>query len=121
MANDDGTFTEDRGYGRFISWNFGVTFEESDFQLLVKDFPFIDFVAKNPSKRELSYSSLRFGLYEPIRDKFAEMGPSNSSAYRMTTRIVSGCSAGGLAAVIACPFELLKGTWSLIKFKPSLF
>jgi len=58
--------------------------------------------------RELSYSSLRFGLYEPIRDKFAEIGPTNNSGYRMATRVASGCSAGGLAAVIACPFELLK-------------
>ena len=58
--------------------------------------------------RELSYSSLRFGLYEPIRDKFAEVGPSDSNSYRIVTRIGSGLAAGGLAAAIACPVELLK-------------
>ena len=32
--------------------------------------------------RELSFSALRVGLYEPIRNSLAKIGPSDSDAYR---------------------------------------
>jgi len=58
--------------------------------------------------REMVYSSLRFGLYEPFRDAFAKMGPTDSSSYRVISRITAGFTAGGMAAAIATPTELLK-------------
>merc|ERR1712141_619314 len=58
--------------------------------------------------REMIYSSLRFGLYEPFRDFYARLGPTESTSYRVFSRVIAGCTAGGLAAAIATPTELLK-------------
>ena len=58
--------------------------------------------------REAIYSSLRFGLYEPFRDGFASVIDKESNLQRILSRMAAGCSAGGLAAVVACPTELLK-------------
>ncbi|CAG5113623.1 Oidioi.mRNA.OKI2018_I69.chr2.g7713.t1.cds [Oikopleura dioica] len=58
--------------------------------------------------RESIYSSLRFGLYEPFRDGFGAIIDKDSNLQRILSRMAAGCSAGGLAAVVACPTELLK-------------
>ena len=58
--------------------------------------------------RESIYSSLRFGLYEPFRDVFESVIDKESNLQRIISRMAAGCSAGGLAAVVACPTELLK-------------
>lgn len=58
--------------------------------------------------RELIYSSLRFGLYEPIRDQYATAIDKDSTAQRIMSRMAAGCTAGGVAAFIACPTEVLK-------------
>ena len=60
--------------------------------------------------REMTYSSIRFGMYEPIRDKFQKAGPTDSNAYRIVTRIGSGLTAGGIAAALCSPTDLLKVT-----------
>ena len=60
--------------------------------------------------REMTYSSIRFGMYEPIRDKFQKAGPTDSNAYRIVTRIGSGLTAGGIAAALCSPTDLLKAT-----------
>jgi hypothetical protein len=51
--------------------------------------------------RQIFYATSRFGLFEVIRDRLAE--------YRETdlySRLLSGCSSGGLAALISCPAEV---------------
>ena len=58
--------------------------------------------------RELIYSSMRFGLYEPIRDQYQNLINEESTVQRMTARMAAGCTAGGVAAFVACPTEVLK-------------
>ena len=66
--------------------------------------------------REMSYSTLRFGLYEPFRNfmndddaaNAAVAGPQWASAVRIMKRMVSGCTAGGIASAIASPTDLIK-------------
>ena len=58
--------------------------------------------------RELIYSSMRFGLYEPIRDQYQNLINEESTVQRMAARMAAGCTAGGVAAFVACPTEVLK-------------
>lgn len=54
--------------------------------------------------RELSYSTLRFGLYAPIK---AIVHPG-STPEPLWSKIVAGGLAGGLGSAISNPFDLLK-------------
>mmetsp|Transcript_30319 Transcript_30319/g.96756 ORF Transcript_30319/g.96756 Transcript_30319/m.96756 type:complete len:347 (-) Transcript_30319:98-1138(-) len=66
--------------------------------------------------RECSYSTIRFGLYEPIRDVLndnpkanrALLGDDLEGAVRIGKRVLAGCSAGGLASALASPTDLIK-------------
>lgn len=57
--------------------------------------------------REMSYSTLRFGLYEPLRDLMYDnptdnaklLGEEWGGTVRVLKRMVSGCTAGGIASV----------------------
>ncbi|KAJ8605347.1 hypothetical protein CTAYLR_002410 [Chrysophaeum taylorii] len=56
------------------------------------------------SLRELSYSSLRFGLYEPIKHS---LGARDGQA-PFYKKVLAGLSAGAIAAAVASPTDLLK-------------
>lgn len=67
--------------------------------------------------REMSYSTLRFGLYEPLRDSMNDtpesnaktpLGESGAGVVRILKRMLAGCTAGGLASAIASPTDLVK-------------
>lgn len=66
--------------------------------------------------REMSYSTIRFGLYEPLRDLMhdnpkdnaALLGDDWAGAVRVLKRMFSGCTAGGIASAIATPTDVLK-------------
>ena len=66
--------------------------------------------------REMSYSTLRFGLYEPLRDAMNDNAAANAAAFgedmagavRVAKRAFAGCAAGGIASAIASPTDLLK-------------
>jgi len=53
--------------------------------------------------REASYTSLRLGLYSPIKDV---MGVTNDSPFIM--KFLAGSSAGGLGSLVGNPFDVLK-------------
>lgn len=57
------------------------------------------------SLRELSYSSLRFGLYEPIKQLLGAKDPKTAPFYK---KVLAGLSAGAFAAAVASPTDLLK-------------
>lgn len=57
------------------------------------------------SLRELSYSSLRFGLYEPIKHLLGARDPRTAPFYK---KVLAGLSAGAFAAAVASPTDLLK-------------
>ncbi|CAE7597199.1 ucpB [Symbiodinium microadriaticum] len=61
--------------------------------------------------RELSYSGMRMGLYEPVRETLASRGGQQEK--RQTTsplvvKILAGAITGAIGSVIANPFDLLK-------------
>jgi len=56
--------------------------------------------------REMSYSSIRFGLYAPI--KKAIMGNDKPSDVSLWKKMVAGGLAGGIGSAIANPTDLLK-------------
>jgi len=66
--------------------------------------------------REMSYSALRFGLYEPIRDAMDDTHAANArvagedwaGTVRFAKRAFAGSVAGGIASAIASPTDLLK-------------
>jgi len=55
--------------------------------------------------RELSYSSLRFGLYEPLKKLLGATDPAHTPFYK---KVLAGLSAGAFAAAVASPTDLLK-------------
>ena len=57
------------------------------------------------SMREASYSSLRLGLYEPIKKFFGETDPKNTPIW---IKYVSGGLAGMCGSGFANPVDLLK-------------
>ena len=57
------------------------------------------------SLREFSYSSLRFGLYEPIK---GALGTSDDGTVPFWKKILAGLSAGAFASAVASPTDLLK-------------
>lgn len=58
--------------------------------------------------RELIYSSLRLGLYEPFRELFESRVNKESDIQRIASRMAAGATAAGLAATIAHPTDLFK-------------
>ncbi|KAJ1448389.1 mitochondrial carrier domain-containing protein [Pelagophyceae sp. CCMP2097] len=55
--------------------------------------------------REFSYSSIRFGLYEPLKVAMGETDPRTTPFYK---KVISGMLAGALASAVASPTDLLK-------------
>ena len=55
--------------------------------------------------RELSYSTLRFGLYKPIKKALGAGSPRDTPLWKM---MAAGGAAGGVASFIANPTDLLK-------------
>lgn len=55
--------------------------------------------------RELSYSTLRFGLYRPIKKALGAGTPRDTPLWKM---MAAGGAAGGVASLIASPTDLLK-------------
>jgi hypothetical protein len=55
--------------------------------------------------RELSYSTLRFGLYKPIKTALGAGTPRDTPVWKM---MAAGGAAGGIASFIANPTDLLK-------------
>ena len=55
--------------------------------------------------REVSYSSLRFGLYAPTKKLFATDGDGDAG---LLVKIASGATSGGLGSVIATPTDVVK-------------
>lgn len=51
--------------------------------------------------RQVFYCTARFGLFEVFRDELAKHRPTD-----IASRLVAGCSAGGIAALISCPLEV---------------
>lgn len=61
--------------------------------------------------RELSYSTLRFGLYAPIKKLVNSVGTSGGEKQQKETllsKIVAGGLAGGIGSAIATPLDLIK-------------
>ncbi len=59
------------------------------------------------SARELSYSTLRFGLYSPIKKALAPLY-NNKKGEPLWSKILAGGLAGGIGSAIATPLDLLK-------------
>ena len=55
--------------------------------------------------RELSYSSLRFGLYEPLKKALGATDPATTPFYK---KVLAGLLAGAFASAVASPTDLLK-------------
>mmetsp|Transcript_265 Transcript_265/g.248 ORF Transcript_265/g.248 Transcript_265/m.248 type:complete len:304 (+) Transcript_265:17-928(+) len=51
--------------------------------------------------RQVFYATSRFGLFEVIRDYLAQHRETD-----FYSRLISGCSSGGIAALISCPAEV---------------
>ncbi|CAE7435437.1 ucpB [Symbiodinium sp. CCMP2456] len=61
--------------------------------------------------RELSYSGMRMGLYEPVRETLAGRGGQQEKRQRtspLVVKILAGAITGAIGSVIANPFDLLK-------------
>ena len=55
--------------------------------------------------REIIYSSLRVGLYEPIKQIFGEIDPSSTPFWK---KLLSGATAGTVASSLCTPLDLVK-------------
>jgi hypothetical protein len=55
--------------------------------------------------REFSYSGLRVGLYEPVKNLFGAKDPAHTPLY---LKVASGACSGMVGAAVANPFDLLK-------------
>lgn len=58
--------------------------------------------------REASYSSIRMGLYEPVRHWLVSIHPSSNGEMPLETKIGAGLISGGIGACIANPTDLVK-------------
>ena len=54
--------------------------------------------------REASYTSLRLGLYEPIKGVF---GAKSADAHFLK-KFAAGCAAGAIGSLVGNPFDVLK-------------
>lgn len=55
--------------------------------------------------REASYSTLRLGLYEPLKEWFGATDPAHSPLWK---KVCSGAIAGAIGSAIACPTDVVK-------------
>ena len=55
--------------------------------------------------RELSYTSLRFGLYEPLKKALGAEDPRTAPFHK---KVLAGLGAGAFASAVASPTDLLK-------------
>jgi hypothetical protein len=55
--------------------------------------------------REGSYSTLRLGLYEPIKEGLGYRDKRNCPVY---IKLLAGLGSGGIGAILSTPFDLLK-------------
>lgn len=55
--------------------------------------------------REMTYSSMRLGLYEPIKYLFGEKDPKTTP---FLTKVISGGASGVIGASFTTPFDVLK-------------
>ena len=51
--------------------------------------------------RQVFYATSRFGLFEVFRDEMAKYRPTD-----FYSRLITGCTSGGIAACISCPAEV---------------
>lgn len=59
--------------------------------------------------RELTYSTVRFGLYETFKDAYAKaLGVKDTS---FALKALSGISSGAIGSAFACPTDLVKGNY----------
>ena len=58
--------------------------------------------------RELSYSSIRMGLYTPIRSFFQSFNSNKDGDIGLTLKILSGLTTGATGSAIATPTDLVK-------------
>ena len=69
--------------------------------------------------REMSYSSIRMGFYDPIRDSIAKMLNDNDNADPKFTspavKYFAGTISGGTGAALANPFDLIKTRFQAMK------
>ena len=61
--------------------------------------------------RELSYSSIRMGLYTPIRSFFQSFSSDKDGDIGLTLKILSGLTTGATGSAIATPTDLVKITF----------
>lgn len=55
--------------------------------------------------REASYSTLRLGLYEPLKEWFGATDPAHTPLWK---KVCSGAIAGAIGSAIACPTDVVK-------------
>jgi len=53
--------------------------------------------------REMSYSAIRMGLYEPTKDALGGKGSTS-----LATKVLAGATTGAAGSLIACPLDLIK-------------
>lgn len=55
--------------------------------------------------REATYSTLRLGLYEPLKEWFGATDPAHTPLWK---KVCSGAIAGAIGSAIACPTDVVK-------------
>lgn len=55
--------------------------------------------------REATYSTLRIGLYEPLKEQFGAKDPADTPLW---IKVCSGAIAGAIGSAIACPTDVVK-------------
>jgi len=55
--------------------------------------------------REATYSTLRLGLYEPLKEWFGATDPAHTPLWK---KLCSGAIAGAIGSAIACPTDVIK-------------
>ena len=55
--------------------------------------------------REATYSTLRLGLYEPLKERFGATDPAHTPLWK---KLCAGAIAGAIGSAIACPTDVIK-------------
>ncbi|XP_032114929.1 mitochondrial uncoupling protein 3 isoform X1 [Sapajus apella] len=63
-------------------------------------------------QRQMSFASIRIGLYDSVKQFYTPKGSDNSS---VTTRILAGCTTGAMAVTCAQPTDVVK-----VRFQASI-
>ncbi|XP_055138879.1 putative mitochondrial transporter UCP3 isoform X2 [Symphalangus syndactylus] len=63
-------------------------------------------------QRQMSFASIRIGLYDSVKQVYTPKGADNSS---LTTRILAGCTTGAMAVTCAQPTDVVK-----VRFQASI-